>query len=75
MAGVACLRDKWRVVGGLIGALPSQPRQNAQLGLPLKLLPEETTLLLELGILIRDQYGRTTPFATRNYKTLLRHVL
>ena len=46
---MAYLRDKWRIVGGLIGALPSQPRQNAQLGLPLKLMSEETTLLIEMG--------------------------
>ena len=47
---MAYLRDKWRIVGGLIGALPSQPRQNAHLGLPLKLMPEETTLLMEIGM-------------------------
>ena len=50
LTDVVHLRDKWRIIGGLIGALPSQPRQNTQLGLPLKLMPEETTLLLELGI-------------------------
>ena len=50
IADVAYLRDKWRIVGGLIGALPSQPRQNAQLGLPLKLTPEETTLMMETGM-------------------------
>ena len=44
------LREKWRIIGGLIGALPSHPRQNAQLGLPLELMPEETTLLLEMGM-------------------------
>lgn len=50
VADVSYLRDKWRIVGGLIGALPSQPRQNAQLGLPLNLMPEETTLLMESGM-------------------------
>ena len=50
LTDVVYLREKWRIIGGLIGALPSHPRQNAQLGLPLKLMPEETTLLLEMGI-------------------------
>ena len=50
VADVAYLRDKWRIIGGLIGALPSQPRQNTQLGLPLKLMPEEATLLMETGM-------------------------
>lgn len=52
LTDVMYLREKWRIIGGLIGALPSHPRQNAQLGLPLKLMPEETTLLLEMGIYI-----------------------
>lgn len=46
---VRCLRDKFRIVGALIGCLPRAPRQNAQLGLPLQLIPEEVTLLLEEG--------------------------
>ena len=45
------LRDSWRIVGGLIGAHPHQPRQNAKLSLPFLLLPEEVSLLLELGVL------------------------
>jgi len=43
------LREKWRIVGSLVGALPRFPRQNNYLGLPLQLMPEETTLLLEKG--------------------------
>ena len=43
------LRVEWRVVGGLVGALPVQPRQSGQLGLPLHLSPEELSLLLEKG--------------------------
>ena len=38
------------MVGGLVGALPLQPRQSGQLGLPLLLAPEETSLLLDKGI-------------------------
>ena len=37
------------MVGSLVGALPLHPRQNSQLGLPLVLLPEETTLMREEG--------------------------
>lgn len=49
---VVWLRREWRVVGSLLGALPLHPRQNSQLGLPLILQPEETTLLREKGIYI-----------------------
>ncbi len=44
-----CLDREWRTCSGLVGALPGQPRQNVQLGLPLKLSPEEATLLMEKG--------------------------
>jgi tRNA-splicing endonuclease subunit Sen34 len=43
------LREEWRIVGSLVGALSRFPRQNNHLGLPLQLMPEETTLLLEKG--------------------------
>ncbi|XP_014665849.1 PREDICTED: protein white-like [Priapulus caudatus] len=47
----ACtLREKHRIVGTFVGCLPRAPRQNSQLGLPMHLLPEEVTLLVELGI-------------------------
>lgn len=39
-----------RVVGTLVGSLPRHPHQSNTLGLPLKLLPEEVTLLLEKGL-------------------------
>ena len=45
-SGVTRLRESHRIVGSLIGCLPSFPRQSAHLGLPLQLLPEETTLLV-----------------------------
>ncbi|XP_053382948.1 tRNA-splicing endonuclease subunit Sen34-like [Mercenaria mercenaria] len=47
---VRSLREKFRIVGTLIGCLPRAPRQNAHLGLPLQLIPEEVTLLLENGV-------------------------
>uniref|UniRef100_A0A8D0GUL6 tRNA-splicing endonuclease subunit Sen34 n=1 Tax=Sphenodon punctatus TaxID=8508 RepID=A0A8D0GUL6_SPHPU len=43
------IREEFRMVGILVGALARKPRQNIRLGLPLQLLPEETRLLLELG--------------------------
>lgn len=43
------LRVQFRVVGGLVGALPVKPRQNSQLGLPVLLMPEEVSLLREEG--------------------------
>lgn len=36
-----------RIVGCLVGSLPRHPHQSAMMGLPLKLMPEEVTLLLE----------------------------
>ena len=46
------LRRSHRIVGNFVGALPCQPHQNIWLGLPLELLPEETTLLLEQGVVL-----------------------
>lgn len=48
-AEVVCLERDWRITSGLIGALPGKPRQNAELGLPMKLTQEEATLLVEKG--------------------------
>ncbi len=46
---VTYLRVKHRIVGSLIGSLPSQPKQNNDYGLPLLLMAEETNLLIEQG--------------------------
>ncbi|KAI9491556.1 tRNA intron endonuclease [Zychaea mexicana] len=46
------LRCQHRIVGALIGTLPRLPQQNAFLGLPLQLLPEELTLLVTKNIAI-----------------------
>lgn len=48
-AAIEWLNANWRIVGGLMGALPQSPRQNVQLGLPLLLLPEQVALLLNKG--------------------------
>ncbi|PVU99868.1 hypothetical protein BB560_005432 [Smittium megazygosporum] len=44
---VRFLREKFRIVGSMIGSLDNQPIQNSLLGIPLSLLPEEIALLLE----------------------------
>ncbi|XP_049784503.1 tRNA-splicing endonuclease subunit Sen34 isoform X2 [Schistocerca cancellata] len=44
------LREQHRIIGNLIGCLPHMPRQETFLGLPLELLPEEATLLVEKKI-------------------------
>ena len=36
-------------MGALVGCLPRLPCQNIHLGLPLQLMPEEVTLLIEKG--------------------------
>ena len=47
---VMTLRRKYRIVGSLVGSLPSKPRQNLVFSLPLILQPEETRLLLDRNI-------------------------
>ncbi|KAJ3299201.1 tRNA-splicing endonuclease subunit [Borealophlyctis nickersoniae] len=43
------LRSRYHIVGALVGTLPRMPLQNTFYGLPLSLMPEEVTLLLERG--------------------------
>ncbi|XP_064597229.1 tRNA-splicing endonuclease subunit Sen34-like [Liolophura sinensis] len=47
---VCTLRERHRIVGTLVGCLPRLPRQNAHLGIPLQLMKEEASLLLETGV-------------------------
>ncbi|XP_061444082.1 tRNA-splicing endonuclease subunit Sen34 isoform X2 [Rhineura floridana] len=51
-ADVRKMREEYRIVGKLVGALARKPRQNVRLGLPLQLLPEEARLLVEKGLAI-----------------------
>lgn len=44
------LRKEHRIVGSLVGCLFRQSFQNTESGLPLLLMPEEVTLLVEKGI-------------------------
>lgn len=70
------LRKDHRIIGELIGPLPKKPRQH-ELGIPLLLLPEEVTLLLEKKIarLVKDpsnqQPNGFMKKAFENYRELL----
>ncbi|ORX42081.1 hypothetical protein BCR36DRAFT_338048 [Piromyces finnis] len=57
------LRIKYRIVGSLVGLLPKCPLQNIFSSLPLHLLPEEVSLLLEKGCiyLINDKKAHHKP--------------
>ena len=58
---VITLRKKYRIVGSLVGSLPSKPRQNLVFSLPLVLLPEEARLLLDKNIAKIVQNDITKP--------------
>ncbi|VDI75911.1 tRNA-splicing endonuclease subunit Sen34 [Mytilus galloprovincialis] len=68
------LREEWRIVGSLVGCLPRLPRQNNQLGLPLQLLPEETTMLLEKGVCLlvkpKENLLEPTPEQVKEHEQL-----
>lgn len=57
------IRERFRLVGTLVGALARKPRQNTRLGLPLQLLPEEARLLAELGEATLVRSTETQPLA------------
>ncbi len=50
MKDVHRLRAEHRIVGNFIGCLPSLPRQDQVLGLPMELMSEEVFLLLKQGV-------------------------
>jgi len=54
------LREEYRIVGALIGCLAHFPRQDSFLGLPMVLLPEEVTLLLEEKVARLVSYSSIT---------------
>lgn len=68
------LREEWRIVGSLVGCLPRLPRQNNHLGLPLQLLPEETTMLLEKGVCLlvkpKENLLEPTPEQVKEHEQL-----
>jgi len=62
-ADIAVIRTEYRVCGTLLGTLPHLSQQNAFLGVPLVLQPEEAVLLVSKG-------GETTlPFRARRSYT------
>ncbi|XP_060556983.1 tRNA-splicing endonuclease subunit Sen34-like [Ruditapes philippinarum] len=65
-----CLRENYKIVGTLIGCLPRAPRQNAQLGLPLQLMPEEVRLLIDIGVaeVVTEGYIKPTVEDIRKYE-------
>lgn len=46
---IAIIRSKHHICGILVGTLPHLSQQNAFLGVPLVLMPEEAVLLVENG--------------------------
>uniref|UniRef100_A0A8C3S9I9 tRNA-splicing endonuclease subunit Sen34 n=1 Tax=Chelydra serpentina TaxID=8475 RepID=A0A8C3S9I9_CHESE len=69
------IRERFRLVGTLVGALARKPRQNAHLGLPLQLLPEEARLLAELGAAVLVRGTETQPPAEGEEPTQVRDWL
>lgn len=67
------VRKEHRIVGSLIGSLPSKPNQNLQLGLPLKLMKEEVCLLVDKGLAKIIRYGikHVTAEDINNYESVL----
>ncbi|CAI6347702.1 unnamed protein product [Macrosiphum euphorbiae] len=59
------LRTTHRMLGSLIGTLPSTPRQEDQNGLPCLLLPEEVRLLVENCIARTVEYPSFTSLHTK----------
>uniref|UniRef100_A0A1X7UB42 tRNA-intron lyase n=1 Tax=Amphimedon queenslandica TaxID=400682 RepID=A0A1X7UB42_AMPQE len=59
--GAISLRRDHRITGSLIGGLPTSPRQRDYMGLPLELLPEETSLLLKKGLIYISTYNEPHP--------------
>jgi len=64
------LRRDHRIIGELIGSFPKLTRQEIFLGLPLLLLPEEVTLLLEkkIACLIECTSLKTQPDESLNQR-------
>lgn len=54
------IRRCYRIVGNLVGALPRNPHQVQVMGLPLQLMPEEVTLLIEKGFAKLVEYEEMT---------------
>lgn len=62
------IREEHRIVGALIGCLAHLPRQDSFLGLPMVLLPEEATLLLEKKVACLVSYPGLSRSPTSDVK-------
>ncbi|XP_075978832.1 tRNA splicing endonuclease subunit 34 [Anticarsia gemmatalis] len=68
------LRSQFRICGALIGSLPSFPRQNDFLGLPMALKSEEAALLVEKGICILLELPNITSLPSKSeVQTIQKH--
>ncbi|KAK9760687.1 tRNA-splicing endonuclease subunit [Basidiobolus ranarum] len=72
-ATAACtLRSEYRIVGVLVGSLPRLPLQNSFFSLPILLMPEEVTFLLEKGLVSliddKDSYREPTEAEIEEYQ-------
>ena len=56
ISDVTLLRKNYRIVGSFIGTNPETPHQNEDLGLPLLLMAEEATLLVEMKVAVIVEY-------------------
>lgn len=65
---VIYLRAHHRIIGILTGSLPLLPQQNAYLGIPLQLMPEEVDLLLErkAAVLVDDAAAHPDAMLTQH---------
>lgn len=60
---ITAIRTEFRVCGTLLGTLPHLSQQNAFLGVPLVLLPEEAVLLVDKGfaVMVDDPAAHSSP--------------
>lgn len=64
---------EYRVVGNLVGSLPRHAHQSNTLGLPLNLLPEEVTLLVEEGLGETVKYKEMETRPSQMLKDMFQH--
>ncbi|XP_044732650.1 probable tRNA-splicing endonuclease subunit sen34 [Chrysoperla carnea] len=66
----AVLRTEHRIIGFLIGCLPTLPRQNIFHGLPMKLMPEQALLLVDKNIARVVKWNRLNQSPDMNAKVI-----
>lgn len=68
---VRLIRDTHHIVGALTGSLPRAPRQNNQLGLPLKLMPEEAFALITYGKMMNPRPVLASPYPSLHFQGMI----